>query len=202
MDYVVIAMDWRNDPNSVFRIIGASNHSDESRIEMDFYATDPKAVDYLLKHETFDNNIWECACGTGNLSKKLENYGYNVYSTDLVYRGFGGGQIDFLKCHKKFDGDIITNPPYKYATEFVLKALELSNRKVAMFLKIQFLETKKRWELLFKEHPPKKVCVFVKRINCFRNDDRNNRQSAICYAWFIWDKCYDGETVVEWIDNL
>lgn len=114
----------------------------------------------------------------------------------------GGGQIDFLKCHKKFDGDIITNPPYKYATEFVLKALELSNRKVAMFLKIQFLETKKRWELLFKEHPPKKVCVFVKRINCFRNDDRSNRQSAVCYAWFIWDKCYDGETVVEWIDNL
>ena len=71
-----------------------------------------------------------------------------------------------------------------------------------MFLKIQFLETKKRWELLFKEHPPKKVCVFVKRINCFRNDDRSNRQSAVCYAWFIWDKCYDGETVVEWIDNL
>ena len=134
--------------------------------------------------------------------KKLENYGYNVCSTDLVYRGFGGGQIDFLKCKEKFDGDIITNPPYKYATEFVLKALELSNRKVAMFLKIQFLETKKRWELLFKEHPPKKVCVFVKRINCFRNDDRSNRQSAVCYAWFIWDKCYDGETIVEWIDNL
>ena len=72
--------------------IGASNHSDESRVEMDFYATDPKAVDYLLRHEQFNNHIWECACGTGNLSKQLEQYGYNVRSTDLVYRGFGGGK--------------------------------------------------------------------------------------------------------------
>lgn len=129
----LIDMDWRNDPNSVFKIIGASNHTNESRVEHDFYATDPIAIKYLLEHETFSENIWECACGTGNLSLELERYGYNVTSTDLVYRGFGGGQIDFLKCNKEFDGDIITNPPYKYATEFVLKALELSKRKVAMF---------------------------------------------------------------------
>lgn len=114
----------------------------------------------------------------------------------------GGGQIDFLKCHKKFDGDIITNPPYKYATEFVLKALELSKRKVAMFLKIQFLESKNRWLKLFKDFPPSTIYVFVKRINCYRNDDRSIKGSAVCYAWFVWDKEYTGETRVRWIDNL
>ena len=156
----------------------------------------------MLKYEKFDNKIWECACGNGNLSKRLERFGYNVTSTDLVYRGFGRGNIDFLKCHKKFDGDIITNPPYKYATEFVLKALKLSNRKVAMFLKIQFLETQKRWLQLFKLYPPSTIYVFVKRINCYRNDDRSIKSSAVCYAWFVWDKEYTGETRVRWIDNL
>ena len=97
--------------------------------------------------------------------------------------------------------DIITNPPYKYATEFVEKALELTNRKVAMFLKIQFLESQKRYERLFMNNPPKKVLPFVKRIDCWRNDDRSLKGSTVLYAWFIWDKEYTGKTMIEWIDN-
>lgn len=194
--------DWTGNHHSIFSTLGASNHSDYERVNHDFYSTDPKAINYLLHYEKFNKNIWECACGNGNLSKRLEKYGYDVLSTDIVYRGFGKGKVNFLKCHKKFDGDIITNPPYKYATEFVLKALELSKRKVAMFLKIQFLESQKRWLKLFKLYPPSTIYVFVKRINCYRNDDRSIKGSAVCYAWFVWDKEYTGETRVRWIDNL
>lgn len=55
-----------------------------------------------------------------------------------------------------FDGDIITNPPYGLATEFAEHAMNIitDGHKVAMFLKIQFLETQKRYEL-FKKYPPK-----------------------------------------------
>ena len=197
-----MSKDWTGNHKSIYTTLGASSHSDYDRVKNDFYSTDPKAINHLLRFEKFDNNIWECACGNGNLSKRLERFGYNVTSTDLVYRGFGEGQIDFLKCYEKFDGDIITNPPYKYATEFVLKALELSKRKVAMFLKIQFLESQKRWLKLFKDFPPSTIYVFVKRISCYRNDDRSIKGSAVCYAWFVWDKEYDGETRVRWIDNL
>ena len=194
--------DWTGNHHSIFSTLGASNHSDYERVNHDFYSTDPKAINYLLHYEKFNKNIWECACGNGNLSKRLEKYGYDVLSTDIVYHGFGKGKVNFLKCHKKFDGDIITNPPYKYATEFVLKALELSKRKVAMFLKIQFLESKNRWLKLFKDFPPSTIYVFVKRINCYRNDDRSIKGSAVCYAWFVWDKEYTDETRVRWIDNL
>lgn len=90
----------------------------------------------------------------------------------------------------------------KYATEFVLKALELSERKVAMFLKVQFLESRKRWDKLFKYYPPSTIYVFVKRINCYRNDDRSIKNSAVCYSWFVWDKEYNGETKVKWINNF
>ena len=54
-----------------------------------------------------------------------------------------------------FNGDIITNPPYKYAKEFVEKALEVipKGNKVAMFLKLQFLEGKARRKM-FETSPP------------------------------------------------
>ena len=183
--------------------MGASNHTDRIRADNDFYSTDPVAIDYLLKHETFSENIWECACGNGKLSERLKKNGYNVRSTDLVYRNYGEREsIDFLQQNEVFDGDIITNPPYNLALEFVQKALELSNRKVAMFLKIQFLETQKRYLELFKVCPPKKVLVFVKRMACYREDDTSFKSSAICFCWIIWDKEYKGNTILEWIDNL
>ena len=72
-----------------------------------------------------------------------------MYSTDLVDRGYGKGNVDFVACTKQFDGDIITNPPYKFAKEFVEKGLELvpEGRRVFMFLKLQFLEGKTRRKL-------------------------------------------------------
>ena len=77
--------------SDVYAVLGASNHTNKCRVMDDFYSTDPVSIDYLLMYEAFDKNIWECACGSGNLSKRLISYGYNVHSTDLVYRGFGGG---------------------------------------------------------------------------------------------------------------
>lgn len=84
-------------------------------------------------------------------------------STDLIDRGYGQGGVDFLQTDEMWDGDIITNPPYKYAKEFVEHAMNVipDGRKVFMFLKLQFLEGKARGEL-FKKYPPK--CVYVSRV--------------------------------------
>jgi hypothetical protein len=195
--------NYKPKTNSVFGTLGvnSSNHTTWDRATDDYYDTDPKAIDYLLEQESFSDNIWECAVGGGHLAKRLEEYGYNVTSTDIVYRGYGKPGIDFLKETDKFNGDIITNPPYKYAKEFALKGIELTNRKLAMFLKIQFLETKGRYNGLFDTFPPSHVYVFVKRIKCYKNGVKDNSSSAVCYCWFVWDKEYDGNTTVEWIDN-
>ena len=156
----------------------------------------------LLEKETFSADIWECACGEGHLSERLEEHGYNVLSTDLINRGYGRGEVDFLKQTYNFKGDIITNPPYKYATEFVYKALELINpgNKVAMFLKVLFLEGKARKQL-FKQYPPKTIYISSSRLRCAPNGDfENNPGSAVAYAWFVWEKGYRGPTMVDWIN--
>ena len=144
--------DWIGNKKSTFVMLGSSNHTEKEREKNDYYATDPKALEIFLDKLKEDkiklhNNIWECACGEGHLSKVLENKGYKVWSTDLIYRGYGTGNTDFLKSvPNSWYGDILTNPPYKYAKEFVEHALDISmdSTKIAMFLKLTFLEGKEK----------------------------------------------------------
>jgi hypothetical protein len=197
--------DWMGNNNSIWKTLGATNHTDKEREQNDYYATEPKALELLLELENFSPYVWECACGDGCLSKVLEKAGHKVLSTDLIDRGYGMAGVDFLQCTEVFDGDIITNPPYKYAKEFVEKALELipEGYKVAMFLKVQFLEGKARREL-FKKHPPKTIWVASSRLLCAKNGEfqrmRDGGGSAVAYAWFIWEKGYRGKTIIDWFN--
>lgn len=198
--------DWIGNKNSIYKTLGASNHTEKEREENDYYATEPKAVELLLQIEQFQKGIWECACGEGHISKVLESNGYNVRSTDLIDRGYGESGIYFLSLEMiEWDIDIITNPPYKFATEFIYKALSLVKKecKVAMFLKIQFLEGKAR-KKLFTEHPPKTIYVSSSRLLCAKNADFKGMiaggGSAVAYAWFVWEKGFKGKTTIEWFN--
>ena len=202
--------DWTGNQNSIYKTLGASNHTTKERETNDYYATEPKAIELLLELEQFSPYIWECACGEGHLSKVLEEHGYNVLSTDLIDRGYGTGYVDFLEVTREdikadVPRDIITNPPYKYAKEFVEHALDISmdGTKVAMFLKVQFLEGKAR-KKLFEKHPPKTIYVASSRLLCAKNGEfqkmRDGGGSAVAYAWFVWEKGYRGDTVIKWFN--
>ena len=191
--------------DKTFVVMGATSHSKGEREKHDYYATDPVAVEELLKVETFNNYVWECAYGGGHIGDVLENNGYKVYKTDIVERSRPLDKIlDFIKFENKKlrKVDIVTNPPYKYAKEFVEKSLDIieDGCKVAMLLKLTFLESKSRREL-FETNPPKYVYVFSKRITCAINGDFDKiSSSAIAYAWFVWVKGYKGNTIIKWIN--
>lgn len=192
--------DWTGNKATTFAILGASNHSKLTREVNDYYATDPKAVELLLEKEKFSNKLLEPSCGEGHISKVLQDAGYRVESYDLVDRGFGTVK-DFFTV-EKFDGNIITNPPYKIALDFVKHSLEIipDGNKVAMFLKIQFLESKSR-RIFFDEFPPKKIYVASSRLICAMNGEFDKyKSSAACYAWFIWEKGYTGKPEIDWIN--
>ena len=105
-----------------------------------------------------------------------------------------------MKQNECFDGDIITNPPYKYATQFILKALELTQNKVAMFLKLTALEGKERYNNIYRNQPPKNIYVFINRVSCFKAE-QVPESSAICYAWFVWEKGYTGCPQIHWVST-
>lgn len=198
--------DWTGNKNSVYKTLGASSHTDKERQKEDYYATDPKAAELLLTFEKFSKNIWEPACGEGHLSKVFLGAGYSVKSTDLIDRGFGQGETDFLSIDNlEWNGDIITNPPYKYAQDFIEKGLQIipNGNKIAMFLKVQFLEGKGRKQL-FLNHPPKTVYVSSSRLLCAKNAEFQKAieggGSAVAYAWFIWEKGFKGTTELKWFN--
>nr|DAE67013.1 MAG TPA: adenine-specific methyltransferase [Caudoviricetes sp.] len=196
--------DWNGNQNSIYKTLGASNHTEKERQLDDYYATEPKAAELLLEQEEFHHTIWECACGEGHLARVFEEHGHEVISTDLVYRGYGDPEpLDFLnETIDDFEGDVITNPPYKFALEFVQRALDSikPGRKVAMFLKLQFLEGKSR-KNFFQITPPRRVYVSSSRLKCAKNGEFESiSSSAVAYAWFVWKKGYTGETVVKWIN--
>lgn len=200
--------DWIGNNKSTYVMLGASNHTDKERQNDDYYATNPHALELLLDSLKRDGielhkYIWECACGQGHLSDVLEKNGYITTNTDLVDRGYKNNflQLDFLTTNTIFDGDILTNPPYKYAKEFVEHALDTLNDGYycIMFLKIQFLEGQARLNL-FRKYPPKYVYVNSARQLCAMNGEfEKYKATAICYCWFIWEKGYIGEPVIRWI---
>ena len=190
------------DKAPTFATMGASSHAENPRNENDFYATEPRAVELLLGVETFSDHIFEPCAGAGHISKVLEENGFCVESRDLVDRGFCDGGFDFLASTEKFDGDIISNPPYKQALQFCKKAIETitDGHKVAMFLKLLFWEGKER-KKFFALYPPRTVYVSSSRLNTARNGEFGKYpSSSVCYAWFVWEKGYNGDTVIRWIN--
>lgn len=178
----------------------------------DYYATDPYAITKAIPvfgEIGLSHHIWECACGEGHLSKELEKYGYSVKSTDLVDRGYGE-VVDFLTTTEKWNGDILTNPPFKHANEFIEHAMTcLCDGRLAVFLlKVQFLETLKRKDL-FSRCGLKHLIVNSERICCCKDGDFDNtfkrgkkgeyRGGTQLYCWYVFQKGFTGEPTIKWI---
>ncbi len=140
--------------------------------------------------------------GGGRLARELIRLGYNVsYASDKFDRGYGDVDIDFFDCKNVFQGNTITNPPYKYINDWIKHSLDVTSNKVYIFGRIQTIETQSRYDKIFKDDPPVWICPFVKRVKCYLNDDSfTNKSSAVCYAWFIWDnQDNSGDTKVKWL---
>ena len=179
--------------------------SGQDRAEHDFYATPPEAVKFLLNVEKFDRNIWECASGQNHIADVLKEYGYNVRTSDIVKRTPTTEKKDFLKCKRKWhNGAIITNPPFTLGQEFAEKSLSLVDKghKVALFLRMQFLDGLNRYKL-FRENPPKRVYVFSRRVRCAKDGDFTSFKygGVQSNCWFVWEKGYKGKPTIDWINH-
>lgn len=172
----------------------------ENRERDDFYPTPPRATHALLSVENFEGGIWEPACGDGAISKVLEAAGHEVYSTDLIDRGYGVAGVDFLLDYQTTADNIITNPPFKHAEEFVTHALRRSRRKVAMLCRLAWLEGKAR-KLMFESTPLARVWVFSGRIPMLRGGEEMLKGGGgmIAFAWYVWDRQHTGKPEIGWL---
>ena len=178
--------------NKAQQIVGFSANREKN----DFYATPEESTEKLLRVTTFRGNIYEPCCGQGHISKVLIKHGYKVFSSDLVDRGYGTPRIDFLMETQKHD-NIVTNPPFKNAMEVAERALELSRYKVALLLKLSFLEGVARRNF-FKRYPPEKVWVFSQRQALMKNGEPQSG-GMLALAWFVWSKGNIESPTIGWV---
>lgn len=172
----------------------------DNRERDDFYPTPPKATRALLAVEEFQSPVWEPACGDGAISKILIEQGHTVISTDLINRGYGIPHRDFLLDYETRANSIITNPPFKFAEEFVEHALRRSDGKVAMLCRLAWLEGRARRKL-FMNTPLARVWVFSSRVPMLRGGDEMLKGGGgmIAFAWYVWDHAHSGAPALGWL---
>jgi len=168
----------------------------------DFYPTPAWATFALILKEIFHGNIWECACGDGAMSEALK-VGNEVISTDLYDHGYGNSGVDFLKTDLTAD-NIVTNPPFHSAENFLLTALPKAKHKVCLLLRLAFLESGARHKNIFTDYAPDRIHVFSERVTFYPKGAERKGSGTTSYAWFVWDKIVlpsrDRKTLLGWIE--
>jgi hypothetical protein len=164
----------------------------------DYFPTPEWATHALIANEPFEGSIWEPACGDGAMARVLQTIGNPVISTDLFDRGYGEDGVDFLKANRTVD-NIITNPPYNSAEAFVKAGLRQARRKIALLLRLAFVEGANRQRTIFTVAPPTRIWVFSERITFYPAGAIQKGSGTTAYAWFVWDKQDIGKTEMKWL---
>ena len=180
-------------PNGTRAIIASRQEPKDS---LDYFPTPPWATRVLIERifprlgRPAMRIAWEPACGEGHMAEVLAEYFSDVQATDIFDYGYGDVPIDFLTEDAGVAPDwIITNPPFGEKSEqFVLRALDLANVGVAMFVRLQWLETNGRYERIFRDRPPTLIAFFAERVNLCKGRWEPDGSTATAYIWLIWVK--------------
>lgn len=190
---------------------GNPRSSGYERAQHDWYREPPWLVDALLDAEQFEGGVLDPACGGGTIPSRCLARGLLAIGSDIVNRGFGERQNFFVRT-APID-NIITNPPFNQAQQFVEHALKLTRRKVAVVQRLAFLEGQKR-KRMFDGTPLARVWVSSRRAcmppgTGFITDSQRDqwgalrtqegRGGAIAYAWFVWDHAHSGPPTLGWL---
>lgn len=156
-----------------------------------FYPTPWEATQAALmaEKEWLDayDRVDEPACGDGAMSEIIKAHGKQVQATDLVYRGYGKGEVDFLNINfPKSARCLFTNPPFSdddgnpLAESFIRHAHYLEYEYIGMILKANFFNTKNRIAL-FHQHRPVRIRPYSWRIDF--TGKGNNHFDCIFVTW-------------------
>ena len=161
---------------------------------VDDFPTPRWATRALLKHAMFDPTIrsgsaLEPACGRGHMAATLAETFAVVTHADRFAYGYGPVR-DFLR--QPYASDcvdwVITNPPFVRGEAFVLEALRVARRGVAILARSVFAEGVGRYERLFEPLPPAYIATFAERVPMVKGRVDPDATTATAYSWFIWQR--------------
>jgi hypothetical protein len=187
-------------------LYSAYKKNNKEREENDFYATPTDEVYNILKRLDYDFSdqiILEPCIGGGHMAQGIMNYlnekgqtPKKLYGTDIKDRDFKDDNwscsygLDFLADDYPMEHAdvIIMNPPYSILEPFLIRALEIADKKLIALCRMQVLEGEGRYENIFIDNPPTDIYQYVDRIQCWKNGEKPTSSSVQGYCWLVWDK--------------
>jgi hypothetical protein len=178
----------------------------EPKNSPDDFPTPPWATRGLIEH-VFENkaalaemSCLEPACGAGHMAKVLKEYFCRVHCSDAHHYGYGD-ERDFLTYPYEVHAVdwIITNPPFRLAEDFVLRALHVARQGVAILARTVFLESVGRYDGIFRHRPPTKFAQFTERVPMVKGRLDSKATTATGYGWLVWEKNVEGPPRLMWI---
>ena len=175
----------------------------------DWYV-EPAVVSLALFRELpFSSKIWDPACGMGRIAKSAQYCGKHVKMSDIVNRTSDPIEVkDFREFdYRKFDYDIVTNPPFAIAEQFVQHAISMLDvgQKAAFLLPLVWMSgfsTKRDWmpnsPLRYiapisprPSMPPGKVILSGTKPGNGTKD----------FGWFVWEIGFSGQPEIVFLNT-
>ena len=127
--------------------------------------------------------FWDPACGAGNIAKALREV-RPYAATDLNDRGWDGAAtgIDFLATQTGAAKGtvIVSNPPFKHASDFIVAAHRSGAEGVVFLLKSTYFQASRRLGL-FNFYRPRYILPLTWRI-----DFTGQGAPVLECSWFVW----------------
>jgi hypothetical protein len=169
-------------------VAGERTITDFERVDNDWYVEPMWVVRKLLAACHFEGEIHDPCCGQGTIPQAAHNAGYVATGADIVDRGYAPAKrLDFMTDPHVYD-NIIFNPPYKFAEQFIHRAMIMVRGKIAVIVNIKFLASQGRYDRLFQQIPPAEVFICSRRPSMPPGGGAVEAKGGTAdYCWIVWD---------------
>jgi hypothetical protein len=172
----------------------------------DYYVEEDWCSARLFEQEHFQGSILDPACGSGRIVNNARLAGYQAFGTDLKIRSkFCMQAIDFMlptPLPKSYFQNIVCNPPFRIAIEFLKLALERYQSKMAIILPLSYLagDQRTRW---LENSELRRVLVFTPRPSMppglLVEQGFEAGGGKPDYAFYVFEKGYCGNPELGWV---
>jgi hypothetical protein len=167
----------------------------------DFYSEPEWCSRRLFEVEEFRGLIWDPACGLGTIPRSARAARLSNFASDLVDRGYGDCR-DFLTAPAPTIAglfNVVCNPPFALAAEFVERAIVLGAAKVAIIFPtprlnaahwLEALPLARIWLLTPRPSmPPGEMIARGEKPGGGKTD----------FAWLVFDRAHNGPPTLGWL---
>lgn len=176
----------------------------------DFYETPKWATEKAIEAMLMDgiinryDEILEPCVGAGAITDVLSVYGFeNLRASDIQTADYVKGKrgVDVYDIEDDVCEVVLTNPPYNLMTKcnMLHEFLRISKKKVILLLNIFYLSSKDRKAMLENSHL-RHIYIHSDRVTMYPyGQEKPKNGGTKMYAWYVWDKEYNGKPTLSWI---